>query len=125
MKLRFKKVLKISTIIIAILIGYALICTYTTFRIPCIFTKTTGLSCPGCGMTGMCLSILRFNFVSAFHFNPVIFIMLPFAGILTLWYIIYYIKTGNGIPRWLNIICYITIGILIIYGVARNLTPLL
>ena len=34
-----------------------------------------GLCCPGCGMTRAALSILKLDFLSAFHYHPLIFIM--------------------------------------------------
>lgn len=49
-----------------------------SFAIPCFFHEITGLYCPGCGITRMCLSILEFDFYQAFRFNPFLFLLSPF-----------------------------------------------
>ena len=43
----------------------------------CIFKNMTGIQCPLCGMTRAIYLILRLEFISAFVFNPLAF-MLPF-----------------------------------------------
>lgn len=45
--------------------------------LPCIITLITGESCPGCGITRAFIDILQFDFVCAYHSNPLIFIVLP------------------------------------------------
>ncbi len=46
--------------------------------ITCIIKHTTGISCPGCGMTRACISALRLDFAAAFAYHP-LWIVLPFA----------------------------------------------
>jgi hypothetical protein len=45
----------------------------------CFFRKTTGLECPGCGMTRATYAFLHGRFIDAFLFNPVGMILLPLA----------------------------------------------
>ena len=49
--------------------------------ITCPIKFITGISCPGCGMSRACISALRFDFASAFHYHP-LWIMIPFAAAL-------------------------------------------
>jgi hypothetical protein len=37
---------------------------------PCPFLKSTGLPCPGCGMTRSCLWLLRGDWPAVWHCNP-------------------------------------------------------
>lgn len=36
----------------------------------CLFKMTTGLPCPGCGLTRAFLALLRFDLAASFFFNP-------------------------------------------------------
>ena len=40
---------------------YGIFVSYTGLAIPCLFRKVTGLLCPGCGVTGMCVALLQLN----------------------------------------------------------------
>lgn len=52
---------------------------YLTIGCPLRFF--TGICCPGCGMTRALWYCLRFDFVTAFHMHPLIFIM-PFVALI-------------------------------------------
>ena len=41
--------------------GYVLI--PLGFRVPCLFRRVTGLRCPGCGITDLCLGLLHGRFL--------------------------------------------------------------
>ncbi|MDE5715009.1 MAG: DUF2752 domain-containing protein [Anaeroplasmataceae bacterium] len=43
----------------------------------CILKLLIGYPCPGCGMSRAAFSLLRLDFIAAFHYNPFIF-LLPF-----------------------------------------------
>lgn len=52
-----------------------IVITYA-FTIPnCITKLTIGLPCPGCGLTRAAFSLFRFDFIQAFKYNPIIFII--------------------------------------------------
>lgn len=53
----------------------------TKISIPCIFHELTGLYCPGCGITRVVLSLLKWDGLQAFRYNPLLFILLPLYGI--------------------------------------------
>lgn len=50
----------------------------------CLIKLTIGFPCPGCGLTRATFALLRFDFVEAFNYNPLIFII-PFI----VWIIIF------------------------------------
>lgn len=61
---------------IAILIfSLYLIITYLFKIITCPLKLITGFPCPSCGMTRAGFSVLKLDFISAFNYNPLIFIL--------------------------------------------------
>ena len=46
--------------------------------ITCPIKFTTGISCPGCGMTRACLALLRLDLGAALHYHPLVW-LLPVA----------------------------------------------
>lgn len=65
-------------------------------KIPCLFKVILGISCPGCGLTRACISVLHLDFQKAFEMNPM-FWAIP---IVVLWYF----KDGKIFKqKWLNI----------------------
>lgn len=89
------------------------------FNIPCPFHELTNLYCPGCGITRMFLSILKFDLYQAFRYNPFVFCLLPF---FIIYGIIYYInwlhdkKTKISNKIWL-VLCVLAI----IFMILRNI----
>lgn len=49
---------------------YGIFVSYTGLAIPCLFRKVTGLLCPGCGVTGMCVALLHLDWRGAFSCHP-------------------------------------------------------
>lgn len=103
-------------------LAYYFLLTHFNIGIPCLFHEITGLLCPGCGITRMIVSISHLDFVSAFYYNPVIFVSSP----LILYFVIrLYISWLTSKPYKLNlfenILLYMIIATLIIFGIIRNL----
>ena len=46
----------------------------------CFFHKTTGLLCPGCGALRASHQLLHGHLATAFQFNPMLVVLLPFAA---------------------------------------------
>ena len=125
MQNRFKKTVLISA---AVLLGgcvYALFYSKTGFGIPCLFHLITGLNCPGCGVTRMLLHLIHFDFVNAFRDNAVLFCMLPFLLLLLGYWLYRYIRHGTQkANKAIEIPCWVFVGILLTWGVVRNLIGL-
>ncbi len=64
----------ITYLILSIILKMQGICDIT---IPCVFNSLFGVSCPGCGLTRSCGSILQLNFIDAYRNNALIYIILP------------------------------------------------
>ena len=124
-KERIINIIKPMFVIISIGLIYAVFYALTDIGIPCFFNKITGLKCPGCGITHMCMNILKLDFYNAFKDNPAIFSLSPFWLIAFIYQIIHYIKTGDRkLVKPVNILIWISLIILIIWGVLRNITIL-
>jgi len=105
---------------------YAFIGTKFGLFIPCFFREITGLKCPGCGMTHMCLDLMRFRFVDAFRENQAIFLMLPVAGVIGTRKIVQYIKFGKvKFTRAENAIAVFCLVALLVFGVVRNVITIM
>ena len=52
----------------------------------CPFKYSTGIPCPGCGITRALLQLLRLNFREAWNYNPCIYVYVAYA-VLWLFYL--------------------------------------
>ena len=43
----------------------------------CLFKSVFGITCFGCGLTKAFIQLLYFDFLGAYHSNPIIFLVLP------------------------------------------------
>lgn len=102
--------------------GYALWVTLTHLAIPCPFHAVTGLQCPGCGMTRMCLALLRLDLAGAWQANPVLLVLLlPMVGLLV-YRMVCYVREGHTpTKRWETLVWSGLAVVLVIWGVVRNL----
>ena len=121
MSARLKKALCIALVVIAIGAIYALFVTLTGIAIPCVFRLITGFQCPGCGVTRMCLALLRLDFATAFYSNPAVFCLLPLM-VFTAGRMLYvYIRYDRKREKLTQILLYVMIVILLIFAVLRNI----
>ena len=118
---RKRKVIIIALTILAVGALYSAVVLITGVGIPCPFRLITGLKCPGCGVSRMALSIIRFDFAAAFRYNPAIFCILPLMAAVTARYIYVYIRYGIVRDKAADIAVWIMVGVLVIFGVIRNL----
>lgn len=68
-----KAIIKIYIWVIVIGLLYMGWIELTGKAIPCFYYKTTGLYCPGCGISRMFIALFRFDVKAAFAYNPVCF----------------------------------------------------
>ena len=113
--------MKIRDIIVLIVIFliYAVLIISFDIGIPCVFYEITGLYCPGCGITRLCLSLFEGDIYQAFRYNPIIFINLPILFILFVLNI--FLKKNKNIKKITDVIIIFLATITIIFGVIRNI----
>ena len=92
------------------------------YPLPCIIKLLTGLYCPGCGAGRACFSILHGKFFDAFCYNPLLVILLPFAGgYIAARGIDWAVTGGNHIDGKISIKLLLAVLIIIlVYGILRN-----
>ena len=101
---------------------YGIFVSYTGLAIPCLFRKVTGLLCPGCGVTGMCVALLHLDWRGAFSCHPVLFVLLLPLTAVFICGAAGYVQNGRfRFARWQNLILYVSVAALVIFGVVRNL----
>ena len=121
MKKRLLKVLSIDTLILLLLLGYYYLNKYFHIGIPCLFYKITSFKCPGCGITRMLFSILKLDFKSAFFYNPVVFILLPFLTFYIFYQEYIYITKSKNKLKVPEYVYYVIIIVLVLFGILRNI----
>lgn len=90
--------------------------------IPCMFHEVTGLYCPGCGVSHMCLSLLSLNFKDAVQANAAIMLLLPLGLIIGIQMAVRYVKYGITKPTCAqNILLYFMCAVLLVFGILRNI----
>ena len=101
---------------------YACFVRVTGFGIPCVFHTVTGLDCPSCGVTRMCLALLRLDFAAAFRYNAAILVLSPLGIAVAVRQAWLYVKTGHlklsGVE--MGIISFLIVALLV-FGVLRNI----
>ena len=106
------------------ILAYDYITVNYNLSIPCLINKCFGIYCPGCGLTHAANALLRLNFYEAFEYNALSIILLPTLFIflvVVIWKLIF--KKQDFVIK-LNIFYLVVfVGILIIYGVIRNILP--
>lgn len=91
----------------------------------CPFWLATGRYCPGCGVSRMCLRLLRLDLAGAFRANPLLLLASPLMGGLCLGRVWRYVRAGDrGTPRWEERTWLALAAVFVLYGVARNLPAL-
>ena len=121
-----KKRLKRSLIwfgsILAVGVAYLILNRVTGLGIPCPLYATTGLLCPGCGISRMCVAISRLDIARALGCNALVFCLLPAAAVFAVIRWLRYIKTGKcpPIPRTLH---WGLLAVTLIFWILRNLEP--
>ena len=104
--------------------------------IPCVFYEGTehlfkllkieheGIKCAGCGLSRMLISMVKLDFVSAFWYNPFLFVTGPLLIAYFVAQNIKFIITGKeNMGKW-QIFLYIEGGLAVLYMILRNFLPI-
>lgn len=117
---RLKRLLILLAGLLALGAAYAWAIGCLGEGLPCPFYRLTGLLCPGCGVSRMCMALLRSDWAGAWEANPAVCILsLPIAVLLTVRGISY--VRGTSPRRWEGRAWMVMAGILLAFGVIRNL----
>lgn len=120
---RWRHLLTKLSLVAALGAGYALWVNLTHLAVPCPIHAVTGLQCPGCGVTRMCLALLRLDVSGAWQANPVLLVLLVPMGGLMFYRMACYIRDGHTPPkRWETLVWSGLAVLLLIWGVVRNIT---
>ena len=121
-RLRLFGLLKGCLIALAIGLAYALLARFTPFSIPCPIRRLTGLLCPGCGVTRMCVALLGGHLKAAWEANPMLMCLSPLLALCGLWHGVAYVRNGGAARSRVLIgieVCLVVS--LVAFGVWRNL----
>ena len=103
-------------------LGYAVWVRLTGLAVPCPFRAVTGRLCPGCGVTRLCLALLRWDWAAAWSANPVLLLMLPVLAALGVRLAVRYVREGTTVgPKWESALLWTMVALLIVWGIVRNL----
>mgnify|MGYP002517129492 FL=1 len=86
----------------------------------CPFFFMTKLKCPGCGITTMLISLLRFDFISAFKANAFLLITLPII-IFEILFSIFFNFKNYKLKKYNDIFLIFYLISLICFDVFRNI----
>ncbi len=118
---RLARALLCGCLIIGAGLAYAYFVSRTGIAIPCPFRLATGLKCPGCGITHMCVAMLHGDFGAAYRSNRLLFFLLPPIAAALAYDAAIYVRDGIARPgRLQNIFFYACIALLVAFAVLRN-----
>ena len=105
---------------------YGIFVSYTGLAIPCLFRKVTGLLCPGCGVTGMCVALLHLDWRGAFSCHPVLFVLLLPLTAVFICSAAGYVQNGRfWYPRSKKLIIYVSVAARVIFAEVPNVVRFL
>ena len=118
---RRQRLLAVGGVLLGLGLAYAAWVRLTGLAVPCLFRAVTGRLCPGCGVTRMCLALLRWDWATAWNANPVLLLMLPVLAALGVRMAVRYVREGSVIgPKWESALLWAVTALLTVWGAARN-----
>lgn len=90
--------------------------------IPCPFHLITGLQCPGCGVSRMCIALMHFRFREAAMYNLGLALCLPVLALLLIRMTLRYVRDASwALRKWEHILTICLIIFLLVWAVLRNI----
>lgn len=122
MRQNLYRIAKPTVIVLAIGFTYLILHELTGFSLYCPIWHFFHVYCPGCGVSRMCFHLFHLEFYEAFSSNCVVFCLLPIGLLAALFHGYRYVRYGNGcFYRGERIALWVIVGVLIAFGVIRNL----
>lgn len=119
---RARRLLAGAALLLAAGLAYAFWARATGLALPCPFRAVTGLLCPGCGVTRLCLALLRGDVAAAWRANPALLLLLPVLAVLAARLAVRYVREGRTVPtRGESALVWVLIALLAVWGIVRNL----
>lgn len=121
-KTRLLRLLRALGLLAALGLGYALVIHMLGRGLRCPFYTVTGLLCPGCGVSRMCLALLAGDWMGAWRANPALVLLTPALAALLGLRAVRYVKRGESkAPAWESRTWIVLAIALVAFGVLRNL----
>ena len=120
-KKRLKNLFFVMVVLFVVaVVYYFLYINFPKFVIKCLFKEITGFKCPGCGITRMLVNFINFNLLDGFKYNMFLAITLPYVIYVIVYSCYVYVKDKRA-NKFFNVSCYIYVGMLIVWGIIRNI----
>ncbi len=114
-----RKALTVYFWIIVIGAAYAALIFFTDLEPKCVSLELLGLECGACGVTRMLISMAHLDFVAAFSYNPVLFVLFWAWNIIGALCIIDKTRLVRD-RRFIYTLMWISVAAILIFGVVRN-----
>lgn len=122
---RVKRLLLGGLVLLAAGAAYALAVTRLGLYVPCLFRSVTGWKCPGCGVTSLCLALLRLDLPAAWAANPVLLLLSPPIAFLAVRMAVRYVREGSAaLLPWEGRLAWGLAIALVLWGLVRNVLGL-
>lgn len=124
MKKRLRKLALSGGALLGLGVAYTVLIFVVGRGLYCPFWRITGLLCPGCGVTRMCLALLRLDLAGAWQANAALLLALPVLAVLAVRLAVRYVRTGQKLPsRGEERLIWVLLLYFLAWGVLRNLIP--
>ena len=122
MRPRLFRLLRNGGLLLAAGLGYAAWIHKTGLALPCPVFRVTGWLCPGCGVTRMCLALLRLDVAAAWQANLGLMLILPILGVLAIRLAVRYVRLDTWMPtRAEGLLIWALVVFMLLWAVWRNL----
>lgn len=122
MKKRLRKLALSGGALLGLGVAYTVLIFVVGRGLYCPFWRITGLLCPGCGVTRMCLALLRLDLAGAWQANAALLLALPVLAVLAVRLAVRYVRTGQKLPsRGEERVLWGLLLYFLAWGVLRNL----
>ena len=119
---RLRRVLLLYGAVLLLLLGYYAAVRLFHIGIPCLVYKIFGIYCPSCGVSRMCVALLRGDLVGGFRNNPFAFFALPsLAVVLLRQTVLYVLRGGQSLSVIERVLLWGLFFASIVFGILRNI----